>query len=999
MRLHRSTAILALALLLAGCVPFIRHKEPIPYDLTGMDTFTADLYRVTHGFITEDGPGLDLHPATRIDSIRVDEADGTLRIFLNDAFGYRPVRDSTVARVYRAIGRRLGRTGQDYRITLRAGRYPFEDLVPNHYRDPGDIDYRRIPLGQTPRPRLVTPLNRPWHAPRGLEGRYIAMWPSHGWYYNPSIDAWSWQRARVFRTVEDLLPFAFIEPYLAPMLENAGAHVLMPRERDLQINEVIVDNDDGDSLAYRETGPWQTAPDSAFGRGMPPYHEGETPFAMGTARRIATDSVTSAAVRWIPDLPERGDYRVSVAWPRDSLAVSDAEYAVYHAGGVSRFRVDQRIGAGTWIYLGRFTFPAGRNPDSARVVLSNRSEENGHVVADAVRFGGGMGNVARNGRTSGRPRFMEGARYWMQYAGIPDTLVYNITAAPDSDYVDDYRGRAEWVNWLAGAPYGPNKRRSASGLGIPVDLSLAFHTDAGRTPDDSTIGTLMIFSTTDARRETLFPDGVSRLAARDLGDIMQTELTRDLRARYRADWTRRSLWDRRYSEAFRPNVPAALLELLSHHNYADMAYALDPRFRFDAARAIYKGILRFLETQSGEPLVVQPLPVDHLEATWNAPGKLRVRWSPRVDSLEASAVPDHYVVHLRRGGGGFDNGLPVQRTELVLDDLEPGVVYSVMVRAVNGGGASMPSEKLAAAWLPNAPTVLVVNGFDRVSGPAGLESGDLAGFAGFVDEGVADRIDFSTVGDQYGFDRTGGFRNNDAAGHGASFSDLEETLSGGNRFDYPAVHGRAILAAGYGFASVSDETLISGRIDPAPYPAIDLILGEEKATPRPGNSGVVDFEPFPSALQAVLAAYLDRGGSMLVSGAYVGRSLVKGTEKDDPRRSFARDVLRLRWHAGHAARTGRVMAIDSTFWPLERPLAYNVAHRPDHYRVEAPDAIAPADSLGRTILRYAENHLSAAIAWEGPYRVIVAGFPLETIPDTADRRALLGAMVRWLMRE
>ena len=53
------------------------------------------------------------------------------------------------------------------------------------------------------------------------------------------------------------------------------------------------------------------------------------------------------------------------------------------------------------------------------VVLSNESSEQGVVCADAVRFGGGMGNIARGGKTSGLPRYLEGARYSAQWAGMP----------------------------------------------------------------------------------------------------------------------------------------------------------------------------------------------------------------------------------------------------------------------------------------------------------------------------------------------------------------------------------------------------------------------------------------------------------------------------------------------------------------------------------------------------------------------------------------------------
>ena len=81
-------------------------------------------------------------------------------------------------------------------------------------------------------------------------------------------------------------------------------------------------------------------------------------------------------------------------------SVSDAKYLVFHNGGVTEFKVNQRIGGGTWVYLGTFTFDKGRN-DYGMVVLSNESKEKGVVCADAVRFGGGMGNIARGGQTSG----------------------------------------------------------------------------------------------------------------------------------------------------------------------------------------------------------------------------------------------------------------------------------------------------------------------------------------------------------------------------------------------------------------------------------------------------------------------------------------------------------------------------------------------------------------------------------------------------------------------
>ena len=52
-------------------------------------------------------------------------------------------------------------------------------------------------------------------------------------------------------------------------------------------------------------------------------------------------------------------------------------------------------------------------------------------------------------KLSGKPRYLEAARYWLQYAGMPDLLVYTPSKGKN-DYNDDYMSRAEWVNYLAG---------------------------------------------------------------------------------------------------------------------------------------------------------------------------------------------------------------------------------------------------------------------------------------------------------------------------------------------------------------------------------------------------------------------------------------------------------------------------------------------------------------------------------------------------------------------
>ena len=65
------------------------------------------------------------------------------------------------------------------------------------------------------------------------------------------------------------------------------------------------------------------------------------------------------------------------------------------------------------------------------------------------------------------------------------------------------------------------------------------------------------------------------------------------------------------------------------------------------------------------------------------------------------------------------------------------IIYGFKVAAINEGGVSFPSEILSAGIasgaLSNNKTVMIVNGFERLSAPATFQSKD-ATYAGFYDE-------------------------------------------------------------------------------------------------------------------------------------------------------------------------------------------------------------------------------------------------------------------------
>ena len=1001
--MKRGILLFGILIFIFSCAPKLVLIGP-EYDYSEMDKRTIKMHKKIEVFIyyavTEGNP-LRLNPNTRIDTLIIDEKNFNILVDFNKFFSYTPLREDNVNQVYKSIREMIDKKYRKYDLQIRSMKYPIQDLIPNHFRSrKEDHDISRKPLPDDQRPLPIVRKLLPWSAPSGLEGKNIVVAHSHGWYYDNIEKRWEWMRPRLFQTVEDLLPMSFTIPYLIPMLENAGAYVFVPRERDVQANEVIVDNDSLSSKTSEyfewQNKPdftWQNGLDSGFALSAVPYFYGVNPFHQGTYRFTTSDSTASAGINWVPDIPADGRYAVYISFRSAPESVEDARYTVLHRSGSSSFLINQKIGGSTWVYLGTFSFSKGVHPDSGSVRLTNVSESGGRLVsADAVRFGGGMGNVSRGGSVSGRQRFLEGARYYLQYAGMPDSLVYSHSNNKD-DYIDDRYSRPEYANFLKGAPYGPNKDRQLEGLGVPIDLSLAFHTDAGISESDTTIGTLMIYSSLGADTTDVYPDSVSRLANRDFADILQTEIVENIRNSFDPVWNRRDLMNSNYTEAYRQNMPSGLLELLSHQNFGDMMFGMDPRFRFLASRAIYKGMLKFLATSYDYEYVVQPLPVTHFSATFDSSGKLLLRWQPQEDSSEESAISEKYIVYSRRGGSDFSLTKIVYEPIAIFENLTPGIIYSFKVAAINEGGKSFDSEILSVCKMPNAAKqILIINGFDRVSAPAIISGDNFSGFWNVEDQGVPDHFDIGFTGAQFDFAKTSEFRINDAPGHGNSLAGFETKIIPGNIFDFPSVHGESIKNAGYSFVSCSDEAVMDGLVDLREFEMVDLILGEEKEThwQKPVMDSVwgIPFKTFPQKLQEKVRQFIGNGGNIFISGAYPGKDMFAGKDTLNQDVRFAEDVLHYSWAIDHASSSGKVYFNTDSLFSSDSLLQFNQDYHSQIYTVEAPDAIIPVkDSY--TILRYSDNNFSAAVAHKGTYSTIIMGFPFETIIEKKQRDYLM----------
>lgn len=854
-------------------------------------------------------------------------------------------------------------------------------------------------VGPTETDRFITEVDG-IKAPQGLDGKNIAMWQSHGWYFEPKLNRWEWQRARLFGTVEDLYTQTYVMPFLMPMLQNAGAYVMSPRERDTNLTEIIIDNDAARAVdGYTEASAakrWGKSKLPGFAYTTENLTDLQNPFTEGTARQVATVTDASKASRatWTANIPADGQYAVYISYQSLPNSAKDAEYIIHTAAGDRHFKVNQQMGGGTWIYLGHFPLAKGQQ---AVVELTNiSSDPNAVVTADAVKIGGGMGHVARKVKeplddikyqyvTSGYPSFTEGARYWLQWAGAPDS-VYTLSGNVN-DYTDDYKCRGEWVNWLAG---GSSILPGRPGLKIPVDLSFAFHSDAGTTKNDDIIGTLGIYFTNKGDK---YANGTDRRASGTLTDYVMTAIVNDIRAQYEPNWTRRDMRDASYFEARVPEVPAMLLELLSHQNFADMKYGLDPTFRFTVSRAIYKAMLKFLSERDGKKYVVQPLAVNSMNITAEGNNHYVLSWQPTVDPLEATATPSEYIIEERINDGAFKKVATVNTLAwtTVVTDRD---IHSYRVTAANAGGISFPSEVVVLCNMGDKP-ILVINGFTRVSGPDWFDSGDIAGFYHTRDHGVPYISEIGFIGDQFEFRRDIPWMDDDASGFGASRANYEGKVIAGNTFDYIYTHGKAIKNAGHGFISASAQAYIDAKTTPAT--TIDLILGKQKEIAVGRGVYGTKYKTFTQAMQQRLTEHCKRGGNLLVTGAYIATDLWDNPLSTDAQKSvdqkFAADILGYKWRVDQASVTGEAYQVPCRYPQLDKGGEYTFYNElnPEGYAVESPDSFYPAnDYTSATFMRYKENNLIAATAMDnGTWKTLAIGFPFESIKASDKRDHLM----------
>jgi hypothetical protein len=114
---------------------------------------------------------------------------------------------------------------------------------------------------------------------------------------------------------------------------------------------------------------------------------------------------------------------------------------------------------------------------------------------------------------------------------------------------------------------------------------------------------------------------------------------------------------------------------------------------------------------------------------------------------------------------------------------------------------------------------------------------------------------------------------------------------------------------------------------------------------------------------------------------------------------FAKKTLKFFWRTNYASKGGKVLVTDSLFRSFADSIIFNTKYDKNIYSVEAPDGIEPADRNSRVIMRYMENNISGGIAYDGEYKVVIFGFPFETILSPQTRINVMKAIFAFFQQD
>lgn len=665
-----------------------------------------------------------------------------------------------------------------------------------------------------------------------LTGKLVFLMGGHGWTYSGDYQTWYTQRGAGLGMVEDLANQDQMT-LMAQALWNAGATVAPLRPIGHQTDERIID----DATQFVEFyGDWLKS-DSPVSfrdwRGTPGYR-----FAKAAAEE-------SAVARFRPNLARAGDYPV-YGWVRDGADRIAQLYRVNHTGGVTEVRVNHRMVGKGWVWLGTYHFDAGT---SGFVEISNAASDpyeadGAHVVvADAVRFGNGLGDTNKGGGISSHPREDEGNCYWIERSVGPagDARIYS---------TDSGDGNATVM-----APPRTSAFMNRESEGRYFDrLYLSFHSNA---MSGKARGVAALWNKAPQQRPA-FQEELARTMGRVFEDDMLSAPAVALpKYAVRRDPTSNWITFGELRKDYLQNeMCSTIMEVAFHDNPEDVALLMQPRVRIAMARATLKGILRWLGKVDPRAanLVMPPAPPSGATAKAGEAGRVvEFSWvAPDPNPMVGEAALG-YRVYQSRDGRGF--GSPVETDAgttrvVVAESVTSGPLFARVV-AFNSGGESAPSA---------------VCGTFAPAGAAGLGRAGALVVDGFTSLDSSMDVPESAAGGL-----------GSGLGGGGDFERIRPAQA--NPGNVVVAHADALTTLGVGFDSAA-----AARIGAPGGVALD---GYSTVVWAAGGQLPADGVLSAAALRA-LSDFNAKGGRLFVSGSHVAESLARG---GDAERRFLRETL------------------------------------------------------------------------------------------------------------
>ncbi|HEY3392310.1 MAG TPA: hypothetical protein VGK58_06370, partial [Lacipirellulaceae bacterium] len=421
-----------------------------------------------------------------------------------------------------------------------------------------------------------------------LSGKIVYTSGGHGWQWNTTLNRWATDRGDNNEIVEDFGNQDQLTFYV-DYLWRAGATVVPMRPVGRQLNEIVLDND---SPGVTFSGSWST---NTVG---PRWYDEDYGAGGADAARYRFANVNAASetavATYTPNIPQAGLYPV-YAWAAHGGNRSSQLYKINHTGGQTHVHVDHRMVGNGWVYLGTYHFDAGSSPTAGTVQISNHSTGGGSVViADAIRFGNGMGDVPdgpngaghSSGTISGYPREDENSLMW---------LIRSLGQGQSISLLQDNNVRAP--NFMA-------EHMNADSNPFGTSVYISFHSNAagGR----GAVGLINNPNNTDPpNHPTPNQTQLATYTGRQINQDMQA-----LNGVFEHNWGTRTThtFTSSFGELDVHNLTnssnvvemdATIIEVAFHDQLQDAQLMRDPKVRDQLARSTYQATLEYFDNFGG----------------------------------------------------------------------------------------------------------------------------------------------------------------------------------------------------------------------------------------------------------------------------------------------------------------------------------------------------------------------------------------------------------------